>query len=189
MDRLTACGIALAAVLAVAVNGAALAGDVPEPQDYRTDEYRAPVPDTLHGAHVLSTAEAAALWRDKAAVFIDVLPKPPKPKLPPGTVFRLPPRDNIPGSIWLPDVGYGVLNDEMAAYFRSHLESAVGSDKARTVVFYCLADCWMSWNAAKRALEWGYTDVRWYPDGTDGWSFEGLPMERAEPVERPGVSE
>lgn len=162
---------------------------VPEPRTYRMDAYRAPVPDTLDGATVLSTAEAEKLWRAGEAVFIDVLPKPPTPKLPKGTVFRLPPRDDIPGSVWLPDVGYGSLSEEMAGYFKDNLVAATGGDRSRAIVFYCLADCWMSWNAARRAVEWGYTAVHWYPEGTDGWTFEGLPTETARPRPRPGLSE
>jgi PQQ-dependent catabolism-associated CXXCW motif protein len=189
MRPLTTVLAALGCWLALAAGPGARAGDVPEPTDYRMDEYRAPVPDTLAGARVLSTEEVAALWKAGGAVFVDVLPKPPKPKLPPGTVFRLPPRNDIPGSVWLPDVGYGALPSEMETYFRDNLASATGGDPAKTVVFYCLADCWMSWNAARRALEWGYTDVVWYPEGTDGWEFEGLPTERRKPVERPGMDE
>ena len=34
---------------------------VPEPDGYRTGDYRAPVPDTLAGARVLTTAEAEAI--------------------------------------------------------------------------------------------------------------------------------
>ena len=83
---------------------------VPEPPGYRSDDYRAPVPATLQGAAVLTTAEAEALWHAGAAVFIDVLPRPPKPpNLPAGTVWREAPRPNIPGSLWLPDTGYGEL--------------------------------------------------------------------------------
>lgn len=166
----------------------AAAGSVEEPADYRMDDYRAPVPETLAGGRVVDTAGAADLWR-RGAVFIDVLPKPPRPKLPPGTIFRQPPREHIPGSIWLPDVGYGEIPPEMTAYFRANLAAAVDGDTSRTVVFYCLADCWMSWNAAKRALEWGYSEVVWYPDGTDGWTFEGLPVADGEPVPRPGLDE
>jgi rhodanese-related sulfurtransferase len=43
----------------------------------------------------------------------------------------------------------------------------------------------MSWNAAKRALSYGYTDVAWYPEGTDGWAFAGLPLVDAQPEPRP----
>ncbi|WP_181707574.1 PQQ-dependent catabolism-associated CXXCW motif protein [Chthonobacter rhizosphaerae] len=165
------------------------AGDVPEPTGYRLNDYRAPVPDTLAGARVLDTKAVEALWSAGSAVFIDVLPKPPRPKLPPGTVFRLPPRESIPGAIWLPDVGYGALAADMAAYFKDNLNEAVQGDASRTVVFFCLADCWMSWNAARRAVEWGYRDVVWYPEGTDGWSFEGLPVAKVEPVPRPGLTD
>ncbi|MDU2922209.1 MAG: PQQ-dependent catabolism-associated CXXCW motif protein, partial [Bradyrhizobium sp.] len=106
--RLTAIVLA-AALLLIAV--AAWADDlVAEPPGYRTENYRAPVPTTLNGARVLSTSETEAIWRTKSAAFIDVLPRPPKPKsLPVGTVWREQPRLDIPGSIWLPDTGYGVL--------------------------------------------------------------------------------
>lgn len=185
-----AAGLAILIIAAIAGAGpAAAAAGVPEPEGYRTGEYRAPVPDTLTGARVLSTAEVAALWKGGEAVFVDVLPKPPKPKLPPGTVFHLPPRDDIPGSVWLPDVGYDTLSPEMEDYFLDNLAAATGGDLGRPVVFYCLADCWMSWNAAKRAMSYGYSDVIWYPEGTDGWTFEGLPTEHRQPVPRPGIVE
>src|SRR6266699_5094620 len=83
---------------------------VPEPDGYRTENYRAPVPATLAGARVLTTADAETIWRAKAGAFIDVLPRAPKPQnLPEGTVWRDKPRLNIPGSLWLPDTGYGKL--------------------------------------------------------------------------------
>lgn len=190
-DRVSPSHLVRAAAGAVLLAAACLfaapaaADDVPEPADYRMDDYRAPVPATLAGAAVVDTAAAKRLW-EQGAVFIDVLPMPPKPKLPPGTYYREKPRLDIPGSIWLPDVGYGRLNSEMEGYFRTELGKATGGDKARPVVFYCLADCWMSWNAAKRAVEWGHTAVSWFPDGTDGWTFEDLPVEKRAAVPRPG---
>jgi rhodanese-related sulfurtransferase len=41
----------------------------------------------------------------------------------------------------------------------------------------------MSWNAAKRALEMGYSNVAWYPDGIDGWAFADLPLQESTPVQ------
>jgi hypothetical protein len=41
--------------------------------------YHGSTPATLAGARVLTTAEAAALWRAGAA-FIDVLPHAPRPR-------------------------------------------------------------------------------------------------------------
>jgi len=37
-------------------------------------------------------------------------------------------------------------------YLRRGLERASGGNNTRLLVIYCQADCWMSWNAAKRVL-------------------------------------
>ena len=159
---------------------------VAEPSGYRTEDYRAPVPDTLFGARVLSTMEAEAIWRAKSGIFVDVLPRPPKPpNLPPGTVWRDKPRFNIPGSIWLPDTGYGALAATTEAYLQWGIARATGGNRAALIIVYCQADCWMSWNAAKRTLSYGYSNVAWYPDGTDGWERANLPTSEAEPEPRP----
>jgi PQQ-dependent catabolism-associated CXXCW motif protein len=161
--------------------------NAPEPEGYRADNYRAPVPATLAGARVLATGEAEAIWRAGAGVFIDVLPHAPKPQnLPAGTIWREKPRLNIPGSIWLPDTGYGTLAAATEDYLRHGLARATGGDSATLLVIYCLADCWMSWNAAKRALSYGYRNVAWYPEGTDGWQRADLPVAEAQPQPRAG---
>jgi PQQ-dependent catabolism-associated CXXCW motif protein len=183
MNR-TAVGFALI-VMIVAAGEPAVAG-VPEPDGYRLENYRAPTPATLQGARVVNTVEAEKIWRDHSASFVDVLPRPPRPKnLPEGTLWRDTPRANIPGSIWLPDTGYGELAPDMADYFSRGLDKATNGDRARVLVLYCLADCWMSWNAAKRARALGYSNVVWYPEGTDGWLAAGLPVQPAEPEPRP----
>ncbi len=161
--------------------------DVAEPDGYRTENYRAPVPATLAGVRVLTTAEAEVIWRMKTAVFIDVLPHAPKPpNLPAGTVWRDTPRLNIPGSIWLPDTGYGKLAEATEDYLRRGLARASGGNNAALLVIYCQANCWMSWNAAKRALSYGYSNVAWYPSGTDGWERANLPTTESHPEPRPG---
>jgi len=158
---------------------------ISEPDGYRTENYRAPVPATLSGARVLSTQEAEAIWRAKSGIFIDVLPRPPKPKnLPEGTVWRDKPRSNIPGSMWLPDTGYGALAAPTEAYLRQGLAHASGGNRQAQLVIYCQADCWMSWNAAKRALSYGYPNVAWYPEGTDGWERADLPLDQSQPEPR-----
>ncbi len=157
----------------------------PEPETYRLDNYRAPTPLTLDMRPGLTTAEAEALWKSKEAVFVDVLPHVPRPpNLAEGTIWREKPRDDIPGSIWLPDTGYGALAPETEAYLREGLVGATGGDTSRKIVFYCLKDCWMSWNAAKRAKTFGYTQVYWYPWGTEGWAEAGLPLEDRKPQPR-----
>jgi len=173
-------GFIVATLSLVAVANAA--DVIPEPEGYRTDNYRAAVPATLKGARVVTTEDAEAIWHAGSAVFIDVLPHAPKPpNLPPDTVWRDKPRFNIPGSVWLPDTGYGALAVPTEDYLRTGLSRATRSDRTKLLVFYCQANCWMSWNAAKRALSIGYTNVAWYPEGTDGWQQADLPVEKSRP--------
>ncbi len=154
-----------------------------EPDGYRMGPYRSPTPATISGATVVTTEDAHRLWERKAAIFIDVLPSPPKPEnLPENVIWRVPPRYNIPDSVWLPNVGFGALPPEGETYFRSNLARLTKDRKDASLLFYCLADCWMSWNAAKRAVEFGYTAVYWYPEGTDGWAAAGGELGRSEPV-------
>jgi len=179
--------IALAALVLTSNTAAAQTPPADEPEAYRNENYRSPTPATLRGARVVSTFEAQALWREGSATFIDVLPGfPPAPKLPAGTLWRGQQRFDIPGSAWLPDTGYGELSAAAEAYLKTGLERITGGDHAKALVIYCQRNCWMSWNAAKRAVIWGYTGVIWYPEGTDGWQEAGLPLQEAKPAPYPG---
>ena len=119
-------------------------------------------------------------------MFVDVLPQPPRPAgLPAGTIWRPRPRYDIPGSIWLPDTGYGELAPVTEAYLRAQSANwPSGTTETGAIVFYCLKDCWMSWNAAKRAMASRLFAHRLVPDGTDGWEAAHLPLEKREPVPR-----
>jgi PQQ-dependent catabolism-associated CXXCW motif protein len=155
---------------------------VAEPEHYRTEDYHAPTPAALRGAQVITTAQAQAIWRAESGVFVDVMPYVARPaNLPAGAIWRGKPRLNIPGSTWLADTGYGELSAATEGYLRAGLERLTRGDHARLLVIYCQRDCWMSWNAAKRAISWGYSNVAWYPDGTDGWQDAGLPLSEAAP--------
>jgi PQQ-dependent catabolism-associated CXXCW motif protein len=152
----------------------------PEPEGYRHENYRSQTPVTLKGAIVIGTAEAEMLWRKGSAAFIDVMPRPERPaNLPAETLWHPQPPDSIPGATWLPNVGYGEVLPETEAYFRNGLASASKTNVAHPLVFFCRRDCWMSWNAAKRALSYNYSTVYWYPEGTDGWKDADLPIEKA----------
>lgn len=156
---------------------------VPEPDGYRMAEYRAPVPATLTGARTVATTELQQLIAAERPLLIDVLPQARKPE---GTALWLPPkRADLPGSVWLPNTGHGELTPEFQRYFEDHLKRLTAGDPDRPMVFYCLAECWMSWNAAKRAIALGYRQVIWYPEGTDGWAAAGLPLTVTEPEPMP----
>ena len=161
--------------------------EVEEPDGYRMGEYRAPVPRTLRGATVLDAAGLADLIAERQPVLVDVMPRPRKPEGRPDDKLWLEPRrDDIPGSVWLPNSGLGELPPETAAWMASRLEALSGGDKAKPLVFYCAPNCWMSWNAARRAVvELGYTAVHWYPDGADGWREAGHELAQAVPEQGP----
>jgi len=166
---------ALAILLALAAPAAA--------QDYRMDDYRAPVPREVPGGHAIDTVQAQALHATGQAIWIDVLPAPRRPEgLPRGSLWRPSPHRGIPGSLWLPEVGRGALRPEVEAWFRRTLAQATSGDADRPIVLYCLAECWMSWNAAKRAAALGHRAVYWYADGVDGWEAAGLPTEVLQPA-------
>ena len=156
----------------------------PEPGAYRTDNYNAPVPKTLRGAKGVLAADAAkALMDSGGTVLIDVYPRPPKPtNLPASTVWREPPHRSIKGAVWLANTGFGGLSAQVQAYFEGELVRLTGGDKTKALVFFCLRDCWMSWNAAKRAIEMGYSTVYWFSEGTDAWEENGYLIEIIEPA-------
>ena len=153
-----------------------------DPEGYRVAEFLAPVPETCPGATTLDTEGVRALVDRGDVIPVDVLPAPPKPEgLDPGALWLPPPHRNIPGSVWLPNLGYGRLSNGLERYLERSLQRVTAGDKSRQLIVYCRADCWMSWNFAKRLAALGYTRVYWYPDGTTGWEAAGLPLEPSRP--------
>jgi PQQ-dependent catabolism-associated CXXCW motif protein len=148
-----------------------------EPESYRTDNYNAPVPSTLKGVRAVVTADGAKALQARSALLIDVHPLAPKPaNLPASTIWRDPPHRSIAGAVWLPNVGYGNLSTPMLNYFQRNLTELTAGDHGKPMVFFCLRDCWMSWNASKRAIELGFSQVYWFSEGSDAWEENGYPI-------------
>lgn len=183
---------AVAAVLAVYA-WPARGGDEAPPFDpvtgYRTAHYRAAVPQSVPGGTRIGLQEVDALI-GLGAVLVDVMPSSGRgldPKT--GRWLLSHEHSSIPGATWLPDAGRGTISDELAGYFAGHLERLTSNDKARPLILFCQSDCWMAWNAVQRAAKLGYTQVYWFPEGTDGWvewgdrklvHVEPKPLERAQ---------
>ena len=182
---------AVALTLAAGPSGAG-ATTLPEGVDpatgFRLDNYRAPTPDFVPGGKVVDTATVRAAIDGKTAKLIDVYAKGVVADPATGAWSVSEPHDTIPGAVWIPLVGTGKLKPELETYFRSQLKRLTEDDASRPVIFFCMADCWHSWNAAKRAADWGYAAVNWYPLGTDGWKEDGGTLVPAtpEPVSGPG---
>ncbi len=70
---------------------------------------------------------------------------------------------------------------EVPMWFRASLERVSEGNRKATLVFYCVVDCWMSWNAALRLHRAGIRNVIWYADGLDGWREARLPLSAAVP--------
>ena len=156
---------------------------VEEPEGYRLEMYDAGVPDTLAGATRVNAVQVRQLQLNDKALIVDVIPEHRKPDdMPAGQVWFPVPHMGIPGALWLPDVGYGVLSATTEAYLTEHLLLATHGNTDHAIVFYCRIDCWMSWNAAKRALSYGYSQVYWFADGLEDWQFEDYALEQLTPA-------
>lgn len=148
--------------------------DVPQPDGYRLELYDDEVPLGLDGAIRVTAKEVKQLQAAENAVVVDVIPEHRKPDYLPKNQIWIPvPHRGVPGALWLPDVGYGVLSGVTEGYFKRHIETATAGNLDHPIVFYCRINCWMSWNAAKRALTYGYSKVYWFADGIEDWHFEG----------------
>ncbi|MDJ0824774.1 MAG: rhodanese-like domain-containing protein [Rhodobacter sp.] len=150
---------------------------------YRIDRQRAPTPDDIPGpAQPISAAEAKALLA-KGALAIDVFGAAQSryDELD-GTWLVSKERLSLPGATWLPETGRGVLDATMQRYLADTLARLTQGDPTRPLIVYCIADCWMSWNAAQRIAALGYTEVHWFRHGTDGWRDIGEPLVPVDPI-------
>jgi PQQ-dependent catabolism-associated CXXCW motif protein len=178
--------IACLAALAFVVLASTASAEVPEPQDYWTGPMHGEVPATLSGAEVIHAPALAELIRGGRAILVDAASVPRKPEnLAPEAIWKPVPHENIPGSIWIPGIGDGRNEKNVEAYFRERLSALTGNDLDRPVVFYCHPQCWASWNAAKRAIRYGYRKISWYPDGAEGWRDAGHKLVASEPETPP----
>ncbi|WP_162901351.1 quinoprotein dehydrogenase-associated putative ABC transporter substrate-binding protein [Breoghania sp. L-A4] len=160
---------------------------VEEPDDYRVTDYRAPVPAGLKGATTVNAAGLKDLLAGGGGVLIDVYPAARKPeKLSPTAIWNEPKRDTVQGAHWLANMGLGRLHESEAEAFRGEL-AALSDNGAKPLVFFCEPECWMSWNAAKRALEFGFKNVVWFPGGVTRWQEAGGALETVRPW-RPDIA-
>ncbi len=58
-------------------------------------------------------------------------------------------RETIPGAVWLPGNGRGTIEPRLANYLATWLRQLSGGKRDHPLVFFCMADCWMSWNAVR----------------------------------------
>jgi PQQ-dependent catabolism-associated CXXCW motif protein len=127
-----------------------------------------PTPASIPGGQVITTKGLAALVQGRQAPFIlfDVLGQPE----------MLP--DAVPAA-WLSQPGS--FKDAVQQQAGQMLGQQTQGHKDIALVFYCLSrECWMSYNAALRAIHAGYTNVLWYRGGIEAWKWAGLPTQQGQ---------
>lgn len=149
----------------------------------RIARQRAPIPDDIPPPAVRIDAKQAAILLEQGALALDVFGalQSRYDELD-GTWLVGKERLSLPGAIWLPETGRGTLAADMRAYLETNLERLTKGDKGRSLVIYCVSDCWMSWNASQHIAEMGYTSINWFALGTDGWLENGGDLAPVDPV-------
>ncbi|RJG08676.1 PQQ-dependent catabolism-associated CXXCW motif protein [Pseudomonas cavernicola] len=151
-------------------------------EGYRLSQYRSPTPTSAEHATTLDTAALQQLLqRQPHARLIDVYRR----QWLHGQFIEDEVHANLPASLWLANTGDGRLEPMWQVYFASNLQRVSQGDPHWPLVFYCRSDCWLGWNAVKRAHALGYDNLYWYRDGIDAWEQAGLPLQRAQPQEFP----
>ena len=78
--------------------------------------------------------------------------------------------------------GAGDLSPDESRRFVSAMAKFAAGDKGRPIVFFCAdAECWLSYNAALRAIAAGYTNIMWFRGGIAAWLHAGFRMSQADP--------
>lgn len=157
--------------------------DVDPVTGYRMARYQAAVPDQPPAGQRVWLDDIDRLVASESAILLDVSPIHGAGFDPVTGAWRLSkPHETLPGAVWLPEVGRGAVAPAVAQWFERELVRLTGGDKARAIVIFCHADCWMSWNAMKRVAALGYTNLKWFPEGTDGWKDFDRKLVPAMPV-------
>jgi PQQ-dependent catabolism-associated CXXCW motif protein len=181
--------LAVLPTLAVAADTATAAATppprttAPEPPGFWTGPINSAVPATIAGGKVINGAQQLrSLLKRPATVIVDVSNAPRRPdNLATGAPWLPLPHPAIPGSLWIPGAGLGEIPPAVDDFFRKQLAAATDNDASRQVIIYCHQTCWLSWNAAKRAIGYGYRNVYWYRNGIEGWKAAHLPTTVIEP--------
>ncbi len=157
-----------------------------DPQGYRTARYRAPINADPAPAATITLAEALALTPGGDALFIDVTPVEVGVRDPATGVWALVSEHlTIPGALWLPETGRAPVDADLWQALAARIRAARAAAPGQPVIVFCRADCWMSWNAARRLAAQGAANIHWLAEGTDGWHAAGRALVPAIPLAVP----
>ena len=128
------------------------------PQEQLQTQLHSPTPTRIPGGQTITTDRLLGLYQQAAQnglLVFDVL----------GSGQTLPNAQNA-----APASQPGSFDDTTQQEFGRYLQQVTQGNKGRPMVFYCLnTHCWMSYNAALRAIHLGFTQVYWYRGGIEAW--------------------
>lgn len=128
-----------------------------------SNQLHGPTPTKIPGGSVIGTQALRKLLQDKQSgvLLLDVY----------GAQTSLPDAISV-----VPAAQGGSFTDNTQREFGEYLQTIAKGDKSRPLVLYCEGvNCWMSYNAALRAIKLGYQKVMWYRGGLEAWQQAGLP--------------
>jgi rhodanese-related sulfurtransferase len=125
-----------------------------------------PTPSSIPGGRVIDTLNLVALLSAQPPVpvlIVDALGGPQRlPNAMQGAFAAQP----------------GSFQDQIQQQFAQMLQAATGGNPSLPVIVYCYdPNCWMSYNAALRAIRAGYQNVFWYRGGLWAWEQARLPVQ------------
>jgi PQQ-dependent catabolism-associated CXXCW motif protein len=127
-----------------------------------------PTPNSIPGGQLITTPGLLDLLKaapGRVLVF-DVL----------GAAERLPGALNA-----VPAHQAGSFDDAVQREFGQFLQQVTQGKRDTALVFYCAStQCWMSYNAALRAIRMGYRNVLWYRGGLEAWKAARQPVQTAQ---------
>ncbi|MCX7556603.1 rhodanese-like domain-containing protein [Xanthomonadaceae bacterium JHOS43] len=128
------------------------------PQAQLQTTLHGPTPTSIPGGQVITTDRLLSLYQQEQQAGLLVFHV-----LGPGPT--LPMAQNA-----APASQPGSFNDQTQREFGQYLQQVTQGNKAKPLVFYCQStQCWMSYNAALRAINMGFTQVYWYRGGVEAW--------------------
>lgn len=137
---------------------------VPPIATLHTGAPHSPTPTSIPGGKVITTQELATrlTQNPQGLAILDIL----------GGSETLP-----MATFATPAASPGSFNDQVQQQFGDYVQKVTNGNKAMPLVVYCQSThCWMSYNAALRAINMGYTNVLWYRGGIEAWQAAGLPV-------------
>lgn len=151
------------------------------PDGYRVTAYRGKLPESVGSAVTLTAKKLHdAPWKS-TAVLLDVAGIRHYDITENGDFITPERHKSIPGAIWLPVIGWGVLEPWQQEYMRESLRELTDENLATPIVVFCKVDCWLGWNVVRRLSEIGYRNIYWFPGGIEIWEDEGYPVDDITP--------